>query len=388
MASTSFLATTFVEDYDPILSSARHIQPTYFPRNSTVRSSDTLLQPAMDSFLTLVERWADAKDEYPLVFAWLQYWALTAHALAILLWNSVLTVAQSFAWIATAEGLQWIQTSGADSNLDWEVLLLGSVFLLLDIDIDSIDQKRYPMLLSTASAPPTQTETSPLHRQPPYKKTSGSSSSVISSSSSASSSSASSSKRVTFHSRVMVIGGGKAAPRPSIDIDRVIPAVPLTESPTRSTFSWDDETIFPESHLDAFGPAANSVQTPSPVLSDLGALFRSPSPCPSISNSCRSSICSELSDSSSDASNDSTSDQRPRQRTKKSTTSKIASFFHKNDKHKQQQRVAAALQSIDLGECANCPTLLMPLSPEDQYQPTHRRSSVLHKLGMRLRRSS
>ncbi|KAI8603807.1 hypothetical protein EDD21DRAFT_368004 [Dissophora ornata] len=242
-------------------------------------------------------------EHYPQALMLFQYFAAATQAAAFYMFSAIWSLAQSIAWIVTVEGLNWIQTFGP-MILEWDVFLVGAVFLMMDVDFDSFDQDMYPTLSRNGTRHGSR----------------------------ASSLSSSSSKKVSFDEQVKVIAGSAQRNVAAISIttdfsgSRIDPSVPLTESPTRTVFSYGSQE-----GLKADSPALLSMMQQEEAEyrfysseSKSGSPRFVESPLSSPSSSCRSSICSVSSDSSDKESKKS-----------RSASSRLTSFFQSSALHQQ-----------------------------------------------------
>ncbi|KAK3806361.1 MAG: hypothetical protein J3Q66DRAFT_358925 [Benniella sp.] len=279
---------------------------------------------------------------------------------------------QSLAWIITAETLTWIQTLGPMIP-HWDNFLLGSIFLIMDIDLDSLDERLYPMLLKN----PQQ-----------YRNGQGSGYS----------------KKVTFDDQVLILG--EAAQRGvtptdvpyntriSVDYRRIDPSSFLSESPTSLSF-WP------------CGSQERLVVDTSVAQRETGYFVPSESPSSSRSSSCRSSICS----TSSDSSDRESTHHRSRftalfhqQKAARSQTSEMTNLPTDKKSHRrgknlvrrimhphQHKREVELQQQQQQHHHVVTPELVSPWSvnlSDTEYQPdAHHRKSFFERLGLKKRRS-
>lgn len=274
----------------------------------------------------------------------LQYSAAATQAGALYVFSALWTLGQSLVFMVTAESLAWLQSLGL-SILQWDSFLLGAVFLTMNIDADALDEHLYPKILTQ----PQQ-----------YRQGSRSSSN--------SSTSSSSSKKVTFDEQVLVVE--HAAPRglaPIFTTGIIDPHMPLSESPTRSSFHhanlFQDQTMSRKTVL-----AQMQQEEAEHHLRMAAAGSFSPvsfgSPSSSRSGSCRSSICSVSSDSS----------DKDSKHARSTTSSRIAALFHP---HAQHRVGADAAQSISEKKISGGKNLVHRIMHPQQHK---REQQQLHQL--------
>ncbi|KAG0202395.1 hypothetical protein BGX28_005056 [Mortierella sp. GBA30] len=240
----------------------------------------------------------------------LQYSAAAAQAGTLYLFSALWTLTQSLVFMITAVGLDWIQSFGP-MVLEWDSFLLGAVFLTMDIDPESLDEHMYPKMLTHAEH---------RDRQPDRQQHRQGSGSTLSSTNS---------KKVTFHEQVLVLDGAvQSGPSPIFTNGRFDPYIPISESPTRSSFihtsptsdiTADHRAMLIQTQRDEaeYHRRMTSAASFSPVS------FGSPSS--SRSGSCQSSIRSVSSDSS----------DKEARHIRTTTSSRLAAFFHPHSQHRQ-----------------------------------------------------
>ncbi|KAF9565937.1 hypothetical protein EC968_004003 [Mortierella alpina] len=213
--------------------------------------------------------------------------------------------------MVTAESLAWLQSLGL-TILQWDSFLLGAVFLTMNIDADALDDQLYPKMLTQ----PQQ-----------YRQGSRSSSN----------SNTSTSKKVTFDEQVLVLEHGAQRGLAPIFTHGVIdPHMPLSESPTRSSFRhanpFQDQTISRKTVLAQMQQEEAEYHLRMAAAGSFSPVSYG-SPSSSRSGSCRSSICSVSSDSS----------DKDSKHARSTASSRIAALFHP---HAQHRAGTDAAQSI------------------------------------------
>ncbi|KAI8358349.1 hypothetical protein B0O80DRAFT_444552 [Mortierella sp. GBAus27b] len=258
---------------------------------------------------------------------------------------------QSLIWIITAEALTWVQSHGP-VILPWDSFLLGSVFLIMDVDLDSVDKTSYSIL--------TRSRQQHHGYESEYSH-----------------------KKVKFDDQVLILG--EAAQQGVTPIDttrrsgytRIDPVVPLAGYSTRST------------------QLTNTVP-----FQGQGEQLESPS-----SSSCRSSICSTSSDSSDKeskqhrsklasffqqkATRSSQSPEMTNQTSEKKSrrgNSLVRRIMHPHQhKRELEQQQQQQEYHVATPESANPWSVN---SSDSEYQPdAHQRKTFIQRLGLGKRRS-
>lgn len=310
---------------------------------TTTTMEDILAQPRR-LLTSLSNTLLPTIESNPIALMILQYLTAATRAATIFFLSAVWTLGQSLIWMITAEGLDWIQSRDfGPLILEWDSFLFGAVFLTVDIHPDSIEFHHAKNCCGWMS---------PSHSR----------------SSSRSSSMNSSGRRVTFDEQVKVLGRSGAVQQQqqqrgitpifannsynySYNQDPHSPI--MTESPTRSTFSFGSAAP----SLSSFSQEAEFLQR------NYGYSYNYQyqhqyidSPSSSRSNSCRSSICSVSSSESVESASSSSSasaSAKPTASTKSnssSSSSRLASLFrHNTSRHATNPRSppTSSASSID-----------------------------------------
>ncbi|KAG0294004.1 hypothetical protein BGZ96_001916 [Linnemannia gamsii] len=279
-------------------------------------------------------------ESHPLLLMTLQYATAASRAATIYLLSVIWTLAQSFIWMVTAEGLDWIQSREfGPLILEWDSFLFGAVFLTVDIHPDSLEFHH----AKNASCV--------------WSSSEGKQHSRSSSRSSSLNNGGASGRRVTFFDeQVMVLGrsgavGGQQQQQRGITpilinnnscnsysyIQDPHGAPIMTESPTRSTFAISSPSAAP--YCPSLSQEAEYLQRNYGYSYSNNYQYQyqyTDSPSSSRSNSCRSSICSVSSSESIESSSSSDSAVKPTASSTKShssSSSRLAALFHHTPRH-------------------------------------------------------
>lgn len=356
--STTATATTtslsLTPSYSPMVTTASSSSPT-----SSSSTMEDLYTTTRRLYTTLSTSLFATIESHPLLLMTLQYATAASRAATIYLLSVILTLAQSFLWMLTAEGLDWIQSREfGPLILEWDSFLLGAVFLTVDIHPDSLEfhhAKKASCVWSSSEG-----------KQ--HSRSSSQSSSI--------NNGGACGRRVTFDEQVLVLGrsgavGGQQQQQRGITpilvnnnscnsysyIQDPHTAPIMTESPTRSTFAISSASAAP--YCPSLSQEAEYLQRNYGYSYSNNYQYQyqyADSPSSSRSNSCRSSICSVSSSESIESSSSSDSAAKPTASSTKSnssTSSRLAALFHHTPRHTSTLSHSPPSSSVSLIDSSN-----------------------------------